>query len=195
MERDGRVHAARDGLNRRTIERARHGDRDALRTLYAHYAVHVRRHVAAIVRDEDEAEDVTQLVFVKLIGGLGSYDERRGEFTGWLLRVARNLAIDELRRRRPVLDGDLDGRPEAPSDDSTIDRARAIRQAFADLPDDQRQVVVLRHVVGLGPREIAVRLARSEASVHALHHRARATLQASLVRAEVAPVTHGQVRP
>jgi RNA polymerase sigma-70 factor, ECF subfamily len=178
-----------------TIERAGHGDRDALRELYVRYAPPVHRHVRAIVRDEDEAEDVTQLVFLKLVGSVGSYDERRGDFTVWLLRVARNLAIDELRRRRPVLAGELHAPPDARSDDSGTDRAQALREALAALSDEQREVVVLRHVVGMGPREIAARLAKSEASVHALHHRGRLAMQASLLRAEVAPVTQGLDRP
>lgn len=182
-------------LDRRTIERAGRGDRDALRELYEHYAVPVRRHVLAIVRDLDEADDVTQLVFLKLIGSIDSYDERRGDFTVWLLRVARNLAIDELRRRRPVLAAELHWRAEARSDDSGTDRTQALHEALAALSNEQREVVVLRHVVGMGPREIAARLAKSEASVHALHHRARAAMQASLRRAEMAPVTQGLDRP
>jgi RNA polymerase sigma-70 factor (ECF subfamily) len=178
-----------------TIERAGYGDRDALRELYVRYAAPVHRHVRAIVRDEDEAEDVTQLVFLKLVGSVGSYDERRGDFTVWLLRVARNLAIDELRRRRPVLAGELHAPPDARSDDSGPDRAQALREALAALSDEQREVVVLRHVVGMGPREIAARLAKSEASIHALHRRGRLAMQASLLRAEVAPVTQGLDRP
>jgi RNA polymerase sigma-70 factor (ECF subfamily) len=180
---------------KQTIERAGNGDRDALRELYVRYAPPVYRHVLAIVRDEDEAEDVTQLVFLKLIGIAGSYDERRGDFTVWLLRVARNLAIDELRRRRPVLAGDLHPPHDARTDDFRTDRAQALHEALAALSHEQREVVVLRHVVGMGPREIAVRLAKSEASVHALHHRGRLAMQASLMRAEVAPVTQELGRP
>jgi RNA polymerase sigma-70 factor, ECF subfamily len=195
IEPDGCVHLSRSHMNRRTIERAGHGDRDALRELYVRYAPPVHRHVRAIVRDEDEAEDVTQLVFLKLVGSVGSYDERRGDFTVWLLRVARNLAIDELRRRRPVLAGELHAPPDARSDDSGTDRAQALREALAALSDEQREVVVLRHVVGMGPREIAARLAKSEASIHALHRRGRLAMQASLLRAEVAPVTQGLDRP
>jgi RNA polymerase sigma-70 factor, ECF subfamily len=191
IEPDRCVRRRRSRLTRQTIERAGHGDRDALRELYVRYAPPVHRHVLAIVRDEDEAEDVTQLVFLKLVGSVGSYDERRGDFTVWLLRVARNLAIDELRRRRPVLAGELHAPPDARSDDSRTDRAQALREALAALSDEQREVVVLRHVVGMGPREIAARLAKSEASIHALHRRGRLAMQASLLRAEVAPVTQG----
>ena len=195
IEPNGCVRRWRSSLTRQTIERAGHGDRDALRELYVRYAPPVHRHVRAIVRDEDEAEDVTQLVFLKLVGSVGSYDERRGDFTVWLLRVARNLAIDELRRRRPVLAGELPAPPDARSDDSGTDRAQALREALAALSDEQREVVVLRHVVGMGPREIAARLAKTEASIHALHHRGRLAMQASLLRAEVAPVTQGLDRP
>jgi RNA polymerase sigma-70 factor (ECF subfamily) len=170
-----------------TIQRAGSGDRDALGDLYARYAPPVHRHVLAIVGDEHEAQDVTQLVFVKLMGEASRYEEGRGEFSVWILRVARNLAIDEVRRRRPVPTSDM-GEPQA-CDDAAMELGHALREALAALSDEQREVVVLRHLAGMGTREIAVRLSKSEAAVHALHHRARAAMRASLLRAGVAPVT------
>ena len=65
----------------------------------------------------------------------------------------------------------------------------ALREALATLPEDQRQVVVLRHVVGLTPGEIADRLGRTENAVHGLHHRGRRALQQELRQLECGPVT------
>jgi RNA polymerase sigma-70 factor, ECF subfamily len=172
----------------RMVRCAGGGDHDALRDLYVRYAPPVHRHVLRIVRDEHEAQDVTQLVFVKLMGHVARYDERRGDLSVWILRIARNLAIDEVRRRRPVPASDRP-EPAQASDDAAVELGPALRDALAALSDEQREVVVLRHVAGLGAREIAARLSKSEAAVHALNHRGRTAMRASLMRAGVTPVT------
>ena len=172
----------------RMAQCAGRGDHDALRELYVRYAPPVHRHVLRIVGDEHDAQDVTQLVFVKLIGSVSRYEERRGDLSVWILRIARNLAIDQLRRRRPVPAGDRH-EPVQANDDATVELTRALRDALAALSDDQREVVVLRHLAGMEAREIAARLSKSEAAVHALNHRGRTAMRANLLRAGVAPVT------
>ena len=175
-------------LIRRAVQRASDGDGEAMGELYDRYAARVYGHVRRLMRDRHDAEDVTQLVFLKLTWTLDRYDERSGDFCAWLLRVARNLAIDEMRRRRPVLVGDVYSSDTTDSGhELAAARANALHEALADLSDDQRKVVVLRQVVGLRPREIADRMERSEGSVHALYHRGRRAMQASLAGAESAP--------
>src|SRR3954453_5328073 len=182
-------------LTRRAVQRASDGDGEAMGELYDRYAGRVYGHVRRMMRDRHDAEDITQLVFLKLIRTLDRYDERAGDFCPWLLRVARNLAIDELRRRRPVLVGDVvaPGIDHA-GDEAAVMRVDAVRDALAELSDDQREVVVLRQVVGLRPSEIADRMQRSEGSVHALYHRGRLAMRASLADAESAPATRGAGR-
>ena len=70
-----------------------------------------------------------------------------------------------------------------------LERRQSLKEALAGLPEEQRKVLVMRHVAGLSPAEIAERLGKTESSVHGLHHRGRATLQATLVELEAAPVT------
>ena len=69
-----------------------------------------------------------------------------------------------------------------------------MRTALATLPDEQRQVVILRHVVGLTPGEIAERMGRSEGSIHGLHHRGRRALQRELERLDSTPFTRATRR-
>ena len=75
------------------------------------------------------------------------------------------------------------------ADDSAVDRSHCLHEALAALPDEQRSVVVLRHVVGLTPGEIASAIGRSESSIHGLHHRGRRALQAELTSRDSAPST------
>ena len=177
---------------RLAVARAKEGDQEALRFLYVSYSHNVYGYVRSIVRDEHEAEDVTQHVFAKLMTSLVKYDDRGVPFFAWLLRMARNVAIDHLRANRltpteNVLDPDS-------SSGIDLDHGETVRTALATLPDEQRQVVVLRHVVGLTPGEIADRMGRSESSVHGLHHRGRRALQKELVSLGSTPCTRERLR-
>jgi len=170
------------------LVRARDGDRDAIRFLYTTYSDNVYGYVRSIIRDDHEAEDVTQHVFAKLMTVLVKYDDRGVPFIAWLLRLARNAAIDHLRSQRAIPTEEVFvTSPRHEGDDS--ERASCLRAALATLPAEQRTVVVLRHVVGLTPVEIATRMGRTESSVHGLHHRGRRSLQQELVRLDATPST------
>jgi RNA polymerase sigma-70 factor, ECF subfamily len=170
------------------VARAKAGDREAVRFLYMRYADNVYGYVRSIVRDHYEAEDVTQQVFAKLMTVIGKYEPRTVPFSAWILRVARNVAVDHLRSRRPQPSDDVYGSDER-TDDTSIDRSYSVREALAALPDEQRKVVVLRHVVGLTPGEIASCMGRTESSIHGLHHRGRRALQEEFASRESAPST------
>jgi RNA polymerase sigma-70 factor (ECF subfamily) len=172
---------------RAAVKSAKGGDRDALHYLYVVYSDNIYGYVRSIVHDDHEAEDVTQHVFAKLMTTLVKYDDRGVPFFAWLLRLARNAAIDHLRSNRltpteNVIDPDA-------SYGADLDRAETVRTALASLPNEQRQVVFLRHVVGLSPGEIADRMGRSESSIHGLHHRGRRALQRELTRLDATPLT------
>jgi RNA polymerase sigma-70 factor (ECF subfamily) len=177
---------------RLAVARAKEGDRDAVQFLYVSYAHNVYGYVRSIVRDDHEAEDVTQHVFAKLMTVIVKYDDRGVPFFAWLLRLARNVAIDHLRANRTTpMDTVLD--PGA-SSGVDLDRAETVRAALGALPHEQREVVVLRHVVGLSPGEIADRMGRTEGSIHGLHHRGRRALQRELTLLESTPSTRSATR-
>jgi RNA polymerase sigma-70 factor, ECF subfamily len=171
------------------VARAKEGDREALRFLYVLYANNIYGYILSIVRDDHEAEDLTQHVFAKLMTAIARYDDVGVPFFAWLLRLARNLTIDHVRSNRPIPSEHLFH--VKPATQSDIDRPQTVREAIDTLPEDQRQVVLLRHVVGLTPGEIANCLGRSEGSIHGLHHRGRRALQQELVRLESTPFTRG----
>ena len=177
-----------DALLLKAIQHAKEGDRDALGFLYARYADNIYGYVKSIVRDEHEAEDITQHLFLKLTSALSRYEPRSVPFSAWILRVARNLAVDHIRAVRAIPCEEV--RPvDAVADDYSFERSRALQDALDALPRDQRQVLILRHVVGLTPGEIARSLGKSEGSIHGLHHRGRRTLQRELTELGAHPVT------
>ncbi len=174
---------------RLAVARAKEGDQEALRHLYVSYSHNIYGYVRSIVHDDHEAEDVTQHVFAKLMTTIVKYDDRGVPFFAWLLRLARNVAIDHLRSNRLTpTENVLD--PDAVSG-IDLDHAENVKAALATLPDEQRQVVLMRHVVGLTPGEIAHRMGRTEGSIHGLHHRGRRALQRELERLDSTPCTRG----
>ncbi len=172
----------------RAAARAKAGDPEAIRFIYIRYADNVYGYVRSIVRDEHEAEDVTQHVFAKLLTVIVKYEERSVPFSAWILRVARNVALDHMRRRRAIPCEEVRGLEEV-DESGEWGRLQSLSDALGELPDDQRRVLMLRHLVGLTPSEIADELGRSTASIHGLHHRGRRALKRGLSDVGLAPAT------
>jgi RNA polymerase sigma-70 factor, ECF subfamily len=188
-----RTRAAEDETQQRqqevrvAVQRARDGDSDALRFLYIRYSDNVYGYVRSIVHDPHEAEDVTQSVFTKLMTALPKYNDRGTPFFAWLIRMARNVAIDHLRENRVHPMDRVADLTETPAPEP--EEAMALRELFANLPEQQREVVMLRHVAGLSPGEIAERMGRTEGAIHGLHHRGRSTMREELRKLSLAPST------
>jgi RNA polymerase sigma-70 factor (ECF subfamily) len=187
--RGSRESLATPGLVADAVKRAQAGDRQALGFLYARYADNVYGYVRSIVHDQHEAEDITQHVFAKLIHVIGKYEERDVPFFAWILRVARNVAVDHIRRHRAIPVEEVRAVDDCGRGPEDGERMHDRREALAVLPHDQREVLVLRHFAGLSPGEIAQRTGRTEGSVHGLHHRGRRALTAELSRRGAAPAT------
>src|SRR5215216_6937042 len=132
------------------VARARTGDADALRFLYLRYADNVYGYVCSIVRDEHEAEDVTQQIFAKLMTALDRYEPRVVPFSAWVLRIARNAAIDHVRTRRPEPSEELHA-AAAPDVAAARERFAELQSALDALPREQRDVILLRFLIGLTP--------------------------------------------
>jgi RNA polymerase sigma-70 factor (ECF subfamily) len=190
---DGRLHRRaawdhdqRPGELATAIRRAQAGDPEAIRYLYLRFAPNVYGYARSIVRDEHEAEDVTQQVFARLLTAVARYQDRGVPFSAWLLRIAHNAAIDHVRRR--VVLADESAVVDESDEQRALELGADLREALDALPVDQRRVLVLRHVLGWSSAEIAVELGRSEDAVHALHHRARRALRRALCDAGATPM-------
>jgi RNA polymerase sigma-70 factor, ECF subfamily len=155
------------------IGRLATGDTTALDPLYDRYAGLVFALVLRILGDRQAAEDLLQEVFVRAWQRAGTYQQARGRVTTWLLGIAHNLAIDEVRRRgrRPqgVTEREADDADEpllsVPSTDPDVadqawERLRRTRisAALAQLPSAQRAIIELAYFEGYTQSEIAAQL-------------------------------------
>lgn len=170
------------------IRQATAGHDDGLRYLYAHYARDVHAYVRTIVANHHDAEDVTQEVFLKLMTRLGQYEPTQAKFSTWMLRVARNAAIDHLRHNRLAL-FDEPFEPLLEAHRSDPDCGMSLREAFEQLPQDQCHVLMLRDVVGLAPHDVATRLGKTPGAVNTCCHRARRSARRVLESRGWTPVT------
>jgi RNA polymerase sigma-70 factor (ECF subfamily) len=170
------------------VARTKEGDTSALHFLYVRYREDVRRYVTSIVRDHHEAEDITQSLFVKLMTAIQAYQPRNVPFAAWLMRVARNAALDSLRAKRTLPSDDIRITDEGQAE-IAFERCQCLKDGLAQLPYEQREVLVLRYIAGLPPREIAELLNKTESSIHGLHHRGRRALKAALEELDATPLT------
>src|SRR5262245_55823391 len=133
----------------RLVEDAKRGDREAFGRIFDAYAAPIHRFIASRVNRPSDAEDLTQLVFVKALEALPRYEARGIPFGGWLFRLARNAIIDQVRTRRDNLsllaaatrETEDAGPEEAAALRSDLDR---VAEALAELTEDQREVIELR---------------------------------------------------
>jgi RNA polymerase sigma-70 factor, ECF subfamily len=129
-------------------------------------------YVATLLRDRQAAEDVTALAFERAYRRRRTFDRRRGEERAWLFGIARNAALDELRRRRRVTALVVD--PEDSTPDAAADaalRRTAVRAALAGLNAREREIVALKFHAGLSNGELARVLGVSESNAGTLIYR------------------------
>jgi RNA polymerase sigma-70 factor (ECF subfamily) len=176
------------------IRACQSGDLSGLEGLYERYHRQLYAYLFAMLRSPHAAEDVTQDIFVKLHGNIGSY-RFQSPFHHWLFRLARNQAIDHLRREKVRRVTSLDAEPiegvplkervaakgqDAAGDALSAERAEAVRAAVKGLPPSFREVVVLREWEDLAYEEIAERLDLSVGTVKSRLFRARGLLEKKL---------------
>ncbi len=161
------------------IAAAKAGDLRAFEHLVRRYQTDVVRLALGIIRDPSAAEDAAQETFVRTFRFLRRY---RGDsrFSTWLFSIARNCALDELRRSTKG------GRPtdeigvEAPTHESSAHVGVEIKEAIGALPVELREAILLIDMFGMSYREAATVMGVAEGTVKSRVHRARQTLIVTL---------------
>jgi RNA polymerase sigma-70 factor, ECF subfamily len=135
----------------------------------------VYAYVAGLLRDRGAAEDVTAAAFERAYRKRRSFDARRGEPRAWLFGIARNAALDELRRRRRVAGLAVEPADDSPGPEDTANsalRRGVVRAALAALEPRDRELLALKFFAGLSNGEIAAVLGVSQSNAGTMLHRA-----------------------
>lgn len=158
------------------VRRAQKGDSLAITKLYELHAQTIYRYVIYRVPNED-AEDITAEVFVKMVEGLPTYSERGVPFEAWLYRIAAARIADyyRIKSRRPQveLDEQLSSDQLTPEDQlETKQELAVLRDALSKLTEDERTLLIMRFVERRGHVDVAEVLGKSVTAVKSMQHRA-----------------------
>jgi RNA polymerase sigma-70 factor, ECF subfamily len=167
------------------IARAQRSDAGALSEIYELYFDRIFRYVAVRLNDRDEAEDITQEVFLKVLKAIGRYRSTGAPFLAWLYRIARNQLIDYLRhkshRATITLDDALASSTLAPDNPQTAAETEyemeQLKLAVGLLTPAQREVIMLRFTSDLPLANVAKIVGKSVGAVKTLQHSAIVNLK------------------
>lgn len=160
------------------MQLAKNGDTEAFGRLYELYFTPIYRYVYLRTKNKEEAEDLTQSVFIKVFKSIGGFREQNKQPLAYFFTVARNTVIDHWRKKKEIL---TDKSPEILSAESyenpqnMLDQkstAQAIYKAVENLTDEQQEVVILKFINDLTTAEIAKILEKKEDAVRQLQCRA-----------------------
>lgn len=166
------------------IDRATAGDREAFGELYERYISRVYRHVFYMVNDVDVAQDLTEQTFLRALEAIQRYEKRGIPLLAWLLRIARNLSLNNQRVQRnnsSIRKNSEDAVAASPESCCEAKlNGEEVRQAVGALEGDQRQVIVLRFMDGLSYADVARVLGKSVGAVRVAQYRALRALRRRL---------------
>ena len=167
----------------RLIKRAAGGNFEAFGELYNIYLERIYRYVFYQVRDKMTAEDLTEEVFLKAWKSIDTCRGKEQTFSSWLYRIAHNHVIDNLRSQRKYLSADMEALAEVSSpelgEEGKLERQEML-EVISDLPQNQKQVIILKFIEGLGNREIGQIMGKSQGAIRVLQMRALASLRERL---------------
>ncbi|MAX24162.1 MAG: hypothetical protein CMJ19_06630 [Phycisphaeraceae bacterium] len=171
------------------LEGARSGETEALTALCARYYPKVLKYMRYRVA-ADLAEDLTSEVFVRVLKNL---NQQQGSFPAWLFRIAERVVVDDRRaagaKKRTVMTAMTEQYEAQAHDNASVPDTVAawidLEQAIGKLSDDQRQLVTLKFIEGLGNDDVSAIMDRSPGAIRVLQFRALSALRGLLAGREV----------
>ena len=166
------------------VRRAQKHDQEAFAQLYEEHFDRIYRYVTLRIGDEMEAEDLTQQVFLNALRSISSFRWKGIPFSAWLFRIARNQAVDYLRKKKRTaapLDESLASSGDSPqlAAERKLDIERLL-SATKQLTEAQREVISLRFTSELSIAQVAEVMGKSQGAVKALQHSGIVALRKAL---------------
>lgn len=160
------------------------GNSEAFGVLYEKYIDQIYNYIYYRTSSGKDAEDLCSRVFIRALHHIERYEDRGYPFSAWLYRIAHNLVVNWYRDKDrsneisltdqyppPRMDGNVEDRIE------NEDEKEALLQVIADLPEDRKELLILKHVEGLTNSEIGQIMDRTEGAIKALYHRTLESLR------------------
>jgi RNA polymerase sigma-70 factor, ECF subfamily len=169
------------------VRRAQQRDTEAFAQLYEAYFDKIYRYLALRIRNDYEAEDMTQQVFMKALQSISSYKSTGVPFSSWLYRIAHNQYVDFFRQQNKKATVDIEGLqiPHTGDDPEHMMERKVdieeLKKAMKRLTESQQEVLTLRFTGELSIIECAQIMGKSEGAIKALQHSAVLALRKAMV--------------
>ncbi|HOV88801.1 MAG TPA: RNA polymerase sigma factor [Candidatus Paceibacterota bacterium] len=160
------------------VRKAQKGDAESFGIIYEIFAERIYRYIYLKTSSREEAEDLTQQVFVRAWEALPQFEFKKNPFSSWLYSIARNLITDFYRKKKPDFSLDSENALEMPDDLDLTERLiiqdeiRQVFEAINQLPLEQKDLLLLRFVDDLSYDEIASIMNKSPLTLRVIQHRA-----------------------
>ena len=167
----------------RLVEKAAGGNFEAFGELYGIYLDRIYRYVFYQVNDKMTAEDITEEVFVKAWKAIGSCKGKSKTFSAWLYRIAHNHLINTLRNMRKCTSIEKENLADVSDPKLEVETAlerKELLETINCLPQNQKQVIILKFIEGFDSREIGKILGKREGAIRILQMRALMVLRQKL---------------
>ena len=174
-----------EALDPEITKRAKKGDKNAFAEVYKFYLSRIYRFAFYLVNDEALAEDLTQEAFVKTWNYLPKFEESKGTIQSLLFAIVRNLVIDYQRKKKEEkisqeAEGFIASSEDVVEDFSKAERIENVRKSLSVLPEDDREVIILRYFEDMGFAEISKIVGKEEGALRVRVHRALKLLKNAL---------------
>lgn len=172
------------------VQRAQQNDQQAFSELYEAYFDKIYRYIVLKIGDREEAEDMTQRVFLNAMKSISSFKWKGTPFSAWLYRIAHNQIVDHLRKKSKRQTDLLDDDPPLASENrysnpqQLTEHSMSMEELMAatlQLTDAQREVISLRFTSDLPTAQVARIMGKSEGAIKALQHAAITALRKTMV--------------
>lgn len=165
---------AMESDEQKLIEKAKNGDKEAFGDVYKLFVQRVFRFVYYMTGDRLSAEDITQNTFVKAWRNIALYNPERGRVATFLFAVARNLVIDEQRKKKNISlenTGEIETSDDAIERLSRIEARESVTKIMKSLDEDEKQFLILRYFEELSFAQIGSIFGMKETAVRVRVHR------------------------
>lgn len=165
---------------KRLVKQTIDGDVETFGELYSIYLDRIYRYVFYQVHNKVTAEDLTEEIFIKAWRGIGKYKWKGQPFSAWLYRIAHNHVIDYFRTSRQYqpLDGEIQADGDQPQQELEKKQTQqSLLQAISSLPQQQKQVIILKFIEDLDNHAIEHIMGKSQGAIRVMQMRALAALR------------------
>ncbi|MEK7503666.1 MAG: RNA polymerase sigma factor [Patescibacteria group bacterium] len=160
----------------KTAEKLKQGDQKAGEEIFNYFQPKIFRYFMVRLGNRDTAEDLSQDIFLKLIGKIDSFNADLGNFSAWFWQIARNSLIDYYRQKKTTAFANLDAVSPYLVDEKQNrapekSRLEAVMKLVSELNEEEQEIFSLRHLSGLSYKELSRMTGKSEGSLRVSLHR------------------------